>query len=282
MNTRLSLLFSVLFAFFITGSTIAVAADTDDETEDNAPALSQIVSTTDATIVADENEDKQQTPSETDEKADEENGDGLSFSDEVALSTMNVDMLTGEKTSSRITIQPMVTISYGETYLNVKLTTEDLDKRLTRNDANRVDISVGMEKEFAGITFDGGVTFSDTQNSAGDFWCMYLTAEMEGVITPYIMLEVDIPTKSEVTEGGFLYRAGAKYTWQDVLFDLSIAGHDGAYGYKPQVFSSTRLSISKEFTLWGQKVTPELNVQKTFDNDGIAEDLMWVSVKFAF
>lgn len=207
----------------------------------------------------------------------------ISFDTEINVSTMNVDMLSGEKVSNRITIQPLVTMNYGDAYMSVQLTTVNLDKRLTKNSENSFDVYVGMEKEvYEGITIDAGIGFSDMQATVGDLWYVYLTAEMAAVTSPYITLEIDISTDEDALEGGVLYRVGGKYSWNDILFDLSVAGHDGAYGYKPQTLSSGLLSVSREFTLWGQKITPSLNVQKTFDNDGIAEDLVWLGLQVKF
>ncbi|MFA5986089.1 MAG: hypothetical protein WC819_01920 [Parcubacteria group bacterium] len=277
------LLFAFLFAMTITfTSSATMATEDEDDVADDAVVSSQDVG---AVPTSTEDAEEETAPQPTDAQAsdEQEEATGLSVSGDVTVATMNVDALSGEKLSSHITIAPTVIVSYDDFYASATLTTEDFDKRFSDNTANSVQISVGMEKEFAGITFDGGMGFLDTQNSAGDFWCIYLNAEMkELAIIPYIKVEVDIPTNKEITEGGFLYRFGGKYAWNEILFDLSVAGHDGAYGYKPQALSSGLLSVSREFTLWGQKIIPSVNIQKTFDTDGIAEDLVWLNLQVKF
>ena len=280
-TSNLFRLFAILLAVSLTFATsnIALAGDEEDddvtveETGTPVPA---------STEVAEEETPPQSEDAQVSTEKEEEEG-GFSVEGDVTVSTMNVDTMSGEKLSSRITIAPTIIVSYGELYVSGTVTAEDFDRNFSHSTANAIEVSAGMEKEFAGITFDAGVSFSDTQGSAEDFWCIYLNAEMkELTVVPYVKVEMAIPTKKEVTEGDFLYRVGGKYSWNDVLFDLSLAGHDGAYGYKPQALSSGLLSVSREFILWGQKLTPSVNVQKTFDTDGIAEDLVWIGVKFAF
>jgi hypothetical protein len=110
-----------------------------------------------------------------------------------------------------------------------------------------------------------------------------------GKLTPYVTIEVDLPVKKEILEGGFMYRAGAKYpvkiSGQPIEIDLSLAGHDGIYGYRREKISAARLTLSTLFKLGKLELTPELNFQKRLkyssENGGIAKDRVYGGFRIA-
>lgn len=212
----------------------------------------------------------------------------------VDSSSSYVDKLSGEKLYKGFVVQPRVTVIAEKigAYLSVQATKVANGKNFEESSANSVEYSVGVEKEVGILKIDGGYGFSDIKNSEGDMHFLYVVAELPDAIenlTPYVMAEVDIPVKKEILEGGFLYRAGAKYaikaSKQEITFDLSLAGHDGAYGYRPQVLSFGRLTVSTILKAWGLEVKPEINFQKRLGvstkHGGIAEDRIWFGIQIA-
>lgn len=120
----------------------------------------------------------------------------------------------------------------------------------------------------------------------GDVHNFYSTVEFREVVdklTPYLSLELDLPVKKEILEGGFMYRFGGKYpvkiSDQIIDIDLSFAGHDGIYGYRPEKISSARLTLSTLLKMGKLELTPELNFQKrlgySYENGGIAKDRIY-------
>lgn len=111
--------------------------------------------------------------------------------------------------------------------------------------------------------------------------------ELLDKLTPYLSLELDLPVKKEILEGGFMYRVGGKYpvkvSDQTIDIDLSLAGHDGIYGYRPEKISSVRLTLSTLFKLGHLELTPELNFQKRLwyssENGGITKDRIYGGLK---
>ncbi|MEK6673088.1 MAG: hypothetical protein AABY42_06375 [Nitrospirota bacterium] len=149
-----------------------------------------------------------------------------------------------------------------------------------------MEYAIGIEKEIGIFRIDAGYGYSDIKTSKSDVHYFYSTIEfpeMFDKLTPYATVELDLPVKKEILEGGFMYRVGGKYpvkiSDQSVDIDLSIAGHDGIYGYRPEKISSARLTLSTLIKLWRMEITPEINFQKRFGysykNGGIAKDRIY-------
>jgi hypothetical protein len=159
-------------------------------------------------------------------------------------------------------------------------------KRFNKHSANSLEYIVGIEREIGIIKLDAGYGYSDIKNSSGDVHYFYSIIEFREVVdklTPYLALELDLPVSKDVLEGGFMYRAGGKYpvkiSGQPIDIDLSIAGHDGSYGYRPEKISAARLTLSILFKLGHLELTPEINFQKRLgyssENGGIAKDRIY-------
>lgn len=162
---------------------------------------------------------------------------------------------------------------------------------------DEVDYIIGIYKTLHGIGFDVGYVFYnlyDMKNTKGDLHAVYLTVDLPEIrkIKLYISVENDIPTDKEVLEGGFVYKVSAKYNFnlpkslnnQVLNFNLSVGGHDGVYGMKPEKLSFARLDIITTFKIWKFEVTPGINFQKSFNGSngrGIAEDKIWYSINFS-
>lgn len=128
------------------------------------------------------------------------------------------------------------------------------------------------------------------EDSVSDFHVLTLCLDFPAAFGAnfYLLLEQDIPVDKQVYEGGFLYQMGVKsaFTLPESLsgrgidFDLSFAGHDGAYGAKKERVSSGALSISTTFQLSEKfSITPRINFQKRLgkrlDEGGLTQDEFW-------
>lgn len=203
-----------------------------------------------------------------------------------------VDKLSGETLIDSVVIQPSVELSSSSgAYL---IAEQYYD---TRDDGDRPyesDFYVGIEKEIGRYfieSIDVGYYFSDTKDYEADFHGPYLIINFDNIFfaTPYVIFEQDISTKEKEVDGGFLYRAG----WQSVAFgfidgDFSIAGHDGAYGYRSEPISSARATISTSFNVWRAEIAPEISYQKrlsdySYEDGGIIkeDDFFWGGAKIS-
>jgi len=159
---------------------------------------------------------------------------------------------------------------------------------------DEIDFSVGIEREIIGLTIDAGYSYYNLHNLkhiAGDLHALHLNVDFPSTyyVTPYVGLEVDIPTNKEILEGGFLYKAGLKHTLKvghPVDIDLSVSGHDGAFGAEPELISSGNLKISSTFAVLGVDVTPEINLQKRIgkkvEDGGLTQNIVWYGITVSY
>ena len=203
-----------------------------------------------------------------------------------------VDKVSGETLHNGPVIYPNLMIAAEPLGIYLSLGAYHNFKSFNKHSANSLGYAIGLEKEIGIINLDVGYGYSDIKNSKGDVHYFYSTIEIREVIdklTPYLSLEFDLPVKKEILEGGFMYRVGGKYpvkiAGQSIDIDLSLAGHDGIYGYRPEKISSARLTLSTLFKLGHLELTPELNFQKrlgySHENGGIAKDKIYGGLKMA-
>lgn len=102
-----------------------------------------------------------------------------------------------------------------------------------------------------------------------------------------------MPTDREILPGGAFYRAGAYATpviWkeQPVYLELSIAGHDHAYGKRTEAVSSSRFNVGLPLKIWKLVLTPKINFQKrlgySIHDGGMTKDNIWggASLTYSF
>lgn len=159
---------------------------------------------------------------------------------------------------------------------------------------DEIDFSVGIEREIASLTIDVGYSYYNLHNlkhTAGDLHALYINVDFPEIykVTPYVNLEADIPTDKEVLEGGFLYKVGLKHILNlghPVDLNLSVSGHDGAFGAEPELISSGNLKISSTFEIWGAEVAPEINLQKRIgkkaEDGGLTQNVVWYGVSISY
>lgn len=166
---------------------------------------------------------------------------------------------------------------------------------LNSDAGDEIDFSIGIERELAGLAIDAGYSYYNLYNlkhSSGDFHALYLNIDLPEIykVTPYVNLEVDIPTDKKILEGGFLYKAGLKYALKvfdhPIDLNLSFSGHDGAFGTEPELVSSGNLKISSTFAVLGVDVTPEVNFQKRLgkkvEDGGLTQNIVWYGVIISY
>ncbi|MBI5632356.1 MAG: hypothetical protein HZA15_02615 [Nitrospirae bacterium] len=197
-----------------------------------------------------------------------------------------IDKVSGETLHNGTVIYPHLVVVAEPLGAYLFIGTYNNLKRFNKHSANSLEYAVGIEREIGMIKVDAGYGYSDIKNSKGDVHYFYSTIEIRELIdklTPYLSLEWDFPVKKEILEGGFMYRLGGKYpvkiSDQVIDIDLSFAGHDGIYGYRPEKISSARLTLSSLFKLGHLELSPELNFQKrlghSHENGGIAKDRIY-------
>ena len=154
------------------------------------------------------------------------------------------------------------------------------------------DIFFGIKKRFNGFNFNLCYFYYnlyDLKNTKGDFHGFVLKTDFPKIlgITPFLWLEKDIPVNDGT--GGHLYRAGFAYTLkaakQPINFNLSIAGHDNAFGLRSEIVSSGKLSVSSNFNAWKVIITPQVNFQQRLgykiEDRGISENKIWYGINFS-
>lgn len=162
---------------------------------------------------------------------------------------------------------------------------------------DEVDYAVGIERAIGSFNVDAGYSFYDMYKVGkveGDLHALYLTLCLPEVygITPFISLEGDLPTDREILEGGVLWQGGFRGSVpvvdQPIDWQIDLSGHDGTYGYRPEVVSVGSVGISTTFQVWKLDVTPDIRYQKrlgfSVEDGGMAEDKLYggVSLSYSF
>lgn len=201
-----------------------------------------------------------------------------------------VDKVSGETIHDGPVIYPHLLIAAEPSGIYASLGIYNNFKGFNKHSANSLEYAIGIEREIGIIKLDAGYGYSDIKSSKGDVHYFYSTIEFREVLhklTPYVTVELDLPVNKEILEGGFMYRVGGKYpvkiSGQSINIDLSFAGHDGIYAYRPEKISSARLTLSTLFKLGHLELTPELNFQKRLgyssEDGGIAKDRIYGGLK---
>jgi len=156
---------------------------------------------------------------------------------------------------------------------------------------DEIDYITGVKKKIGEFSFDLSYmyyNFANLKNTEGDLHAIYLNMDFQEImgIIPYVTIEGDIPQDKDVLEGGMMYRAGMKYSpkffGQPIDMDLSIGGHDGAYGTRKEIVSSVRgvLSTTVDFKIIN--VTPQISYQKrvgySVEHGGLTENKFWYGI----
>lgn len=201
-----------------------------------------------------------------------------------------VDKVSGETINNGPVIYPHLMIAAEPLGAYLIIGAYNNFKRFNKHSANSLEYLIGIEREVGTVKIDVGYGYSDIKSSKGDVHYFYSIIEFRDVVdklTLYLALELDLPVKKEILEGGFMSRFGGKYpvkiSDQSIDIDLSFAGHDGIYGYRPEKISSARLTLSTLFKLGHLELTPEINFQKrlgySHENGGIAKDRIYGGIK---
>lgn len=130
----------------------------------------------------------------------------------------------------------------------------------------------------------------DINDTEGDLHALVLVTDFPEIyhLKPYLKLERDVPFDEDILPGGFIYRLGAEYDLQlgkIFSFDVSLAGHDGAFGTKKETISSSRLSLSTVFNWGNVEIVPSIDFQKCLGKDiedgGMTEDKIWYGISIS-
>jgi len=154
---------------------------------------------------------------------------------------------------------------------------------------DEIDYALGIRKSVGEWNFDIGYALYDMYKVGrieGDLHALYGWMGFPKIycLAPFVSLEWDIPTDKEILKGGVVYRSGLLYSTSKILeqpinMELSIAGHDDAYGHKAEFISSSRIGISMPIKIWKLSLIPKINFQKRLGryvkDGGMTEDKIW-------
>lgn len=163
---------------------------------------------------------------------------------------------------------------------------------------DEIDFTFGIKRcvktRIGEFTFNGGYAYYDIYNlkdTKTDAHGLFLVTEFPKVLglTPSLWIEEDFAVHGG--EKGFYYRLGLNRT-QKILpielplnVNLSVAGHDAAFGKRAETVSSARLSISVPLKLKRLTITPVANFQKRLGHyprdGGVTEDRIWGGINFS-
>jgi hypothetical protein len=156
---------------------------------------------------------------------------------------------------------------------------------------DEIDYIAGIKKKIGEFSFDVNFSyfnFADMKNMKGDLYSVNFNADFPKIleVTPYLTIEGDIPKDKKILEGGVAYRIGTKYSpklfGQPIDMDLSIGGHDGAYGTRKEIVSSVRGVLSSTFTFKTVNITPQISYQKrvgySVEHGGLTENKFWYGI----
>ncbi len=155
---------------------------------------------------------------------------------------------------------------------------------------DEVDYFAGIKRQIGEFTFKLEYVFAniyDLESTEGDLHVISLRTDFPDLYgaTPFLKMEQDIP--DNIGDGGFLYRAGFCYTLNAIEelplnLAVSLAGHDGAYGRRPEKISSARLEVSTDICFRKATITPMVNFQKCLgysrEEGGMSEDKIWAGI----
>ena len=165
---------------------------------------------------------------------------------------------------------------------------------------DEIDYILGIRRSLGkGWDIDVGYAFYDLHKVGqikGDLHAVYGWLGFPKVldlVRPFLYMEQDIPTDKNILPGGLCYRLGVYATpeiWkrQPVYLELSVAGHDDAFGSTSEAISSTRFTVGIPLGIWKLVFTPKINFQKRLgrpiDEGGLTKDKIWggLSLSYSF
>lgn len=161
---------------------------------------------------------------------------------------------------------------------------------------NEIDLIVGIARPIWIFKVDFGYAYYDLHpqfRSRGDMHAVFGTISLPNrFVEPYITVECDIPTDKKTLEGGWAYRVGLSKSIGlrknlALTGDISIGGHDGAFGFRPEPVSHARGGLSLCWSPWKNfSVTPQVYYQKRLGyhpgNGGLGRDAFWGGISFNF
>jgi hypothetical protein len=165
-----------------------------------------------------------------------------------------------------------------------------LDPDGKKRGGNEIDpFIVGIARNVWVFRIDAGYGYYDLHpqfRAKGDLHGIFGTISLPNrYVTPYLTVEADLPTVKKTLEGGFVYRAGLTKSFAlrknlALVVDLSIGGHDGAYGFRPEFVSHARGGLSLCWSPWKNvTISPQVYYQKRLGfhpgNGGLTRDAFW-------
>jgi len=190
----------------------------------------------------------------------------------------------------RPVVQSSATVSHGPSGLYAGIWHSASPNGSANNDwGDEVDYYAGIGRRVGPLALDAGYLYFDILpigTLRSDLYDAYLSVSAPSTtLRPYLRADWIVGRDPDILEGGLAWRAGVRPSMGPVTADVSVAGHDGIVGIRPEPTSSGRAVLSATRTLFNKKaaVTPFLAFQKRFGAaGGIARDRVWFGVDLAW
>jgi hypothetical protein len=225
---------------------------------------------------------------------------GLVFADEAKKSSFAADLelktasqdicdYSGFKADNTWVIQPTVTVTHNGTGLYAKFSGSYGTRGFNNSLGTEADWTLGRSQEILGLNTTIELTYLDLMKVGtlrGDLVELSVNVALPTVIglDPHVLVALDRGTNPDRLEGGVLYQMGVAKTLSNVIAKLpltaavNIGGNDGPYGFKPQLVSYYRETLSTEVKALGTTFVPQFSAQQKNGHDGVASDAYWVSL----
>lgn len=212
---------------------------------------------------------------------------------ELSYVTKYVCGMSGYTAHDHGALQGTATFTHNPTGIYLILFGSTGFKGVNTDGATEIDETLGKEWDLGGVTLTAEIShfnLVDVNHYKGDLLAFYLNIDLWKVygFQPYVSIEFDKGTDEDILEGGVLHRIGVKREFaiagQAFNGNLAFGGHDGAYGYKPQVLAWGRATVDTSFPidLIDAELKLELNGQKSSSQGNIAQNEIWGGATLAW
>ncbi|PIT90238.1 MAG: hypothetical protein COU22_03260 [Candidatus Komeilibacteria bacterium CG10_big_fil_rev_8_21_14_0_10_41_13] len=202
--------------------------------------------------------------------------------------------ISGMKVYSTDVLQPSLTILPGWKYLDFNIAgtvwASYSYPKWNEDFGDEVDITLTFSRQVNDLQFGLNASYYnlfDLETTKGDLTDLtWFFERSAGSITNYLKLELAMGMDPEILEGGFLYRAGLILNMPlDFTFDVSVAGHNGAFSTEVDWLNSAKTSFGWHLNLPNNlQLQPTISYQKGLGEDpqngGLADNCWWLSINY--
>lgn len=206
------------------------------------------------------------------------------------LRSRYVGGMTGARIADESVVQPSITLSHENCYVNVWASLHTADTSRVRK-GDEVDLSGGCTWGWGTVMHTVSILYYDLyplRSARGDLFALRdtMTFPMVAGFTPTLAVETDIPQDRQQLPGGVVYKmefsremlAGGNR----VIGSVALGGHDGAYGLEPERISFVRGTISFPLRIGSADVSPSIMLQRGGRRGGLAKNEVVIGVNVSW